>query len=485
MRTDFFSNTLKLSSAPFLTQIFSFLMLPIISRFYSPEDFGVFNIFLSYVGVITVFSGMAYHQAIVLPKDDKDGFSLFLTSIFLTVLLFLITALIVLITPYDVYIKFKIEDVFEYRHIIYLSIFFHGLYVSLLGWNLRFLNFGLISISRILRVVLNKSFIVVCALLFFGSPKFLIYGEFLGSVLVCLILILYFNFKNITMPSFKDLFKVSLLYKQFPLFNLPNDLIYRSKTAIIIGLLVYFFSTEQAGYYGMAMLILAIPTSLIGASIGEVYYQKIAESNDSDLIREFSKRIFKILCFCSFFAFTYIAFFSYDLLPFLLGIKWLKSGILISILSFSLLFEFIFGPFLHILKVLNKQQYLVYFQIVSILVSVISIAIGGYYNRIELAFALFSFLNGLNSLLLSLIIFNFIKIKFTFILKTLFVNSCFVAPFIICFSFVKYNYNLNIYSILILSIFSITLYFVLIYNFNNDFKVEYKNLKKYLISIVK
>jgi O-antigen/teichoic acid export membrane protein len=459
-------------------------MLPIISRFYSPEDFGIFNILLSYVGVITVFSGMAYHQAIVLPKDNKVGFSLFLISVITTILLFLITAFVVLITPYEVYIKFKMEDIFEYRHLVYLSVFFHGLYVSLLGWNLRFSNFGLISISRILRVVLNKSFIVVCALLFFGSPKFLIYGEFLGSVAVCLILMLYFNFKNITMPSFKHLVEVSLLYKQFPLFNLPNDLIYRSKTAIIIAVLVYFFSTEQAGYFGMAMLILAIPTTLIGASVGEVYYKKIAESNDSNLIKEFSKRIFKILCFCSFFAFTYITFFSYDLLPILLGEKWLEAGILISILSFSLLFEFIFGPFLNILKVLNKQQYLVYFQIVSIIVSVISIAIGGYYNRIELAFVLFSFSNGLNSLLLSLIIFNFIKIKFTYVLKTLFINSCFVTPFIVCFSLVKYNYNLNIYSILILSVFSIIIYIVLIYNFNNDFKVEYKNFKQYLISIV-
>ena len=146
MRTDFLSNTIKLSSAPLLTQIFSFLMLPIISRLYSPEDFGVFNIFISYIGVVTVFSGMAYHQAIVLPKKDKDGFNLFIISFFLSVLLCLIVALVVFITPYELYVKFKIEEIFEYRHIIYLSVLFYGLYVSLLGWNLRLSNFGTISI---------------------------------------------------------------------------------------------------------------------------------------------------------------------------------------------------------------------------------------------------------------------------------------------------------------------------------------------------
>ena len=86
--------------------------------------------------------------------------------------------------------------------------------------------------------------------------------------------------------------------------------------------------------------------------------------------------------------------------------------------------------------------------------------------------------------MLSLIIFNFIKIKFTYILKILLINSFFIAPFIIFFSFLKYNYNLDLNSILIITILSTTLYFFLIYNFNNDFKIEYKNLTKYLMSII-
>ena len=247
----------------------------------------------------------------------------------------------------------------------YGSIFFHGLYVTLLGWNLRFSNFGLISISRILRVFSNKTFIILCALFFTVSPKFLIYGEVLGSVFVCLMLLIYFNFSHFFIPNFKKTVGLLLLYKQFPLFNLPNDLIYRSKTAIIIGLLVYLFSTELAGHYGMALLILAIPTTLLGSSIGEVYYQKIANINDIITIQKVSIRIFKILCFVSFFGFTYIAFFSQDLLPLLLGNKWYQTGSLISILSFSLLLEFILGPFINLLKVINKQQYLVYFQILQ------------------------------------------------------------------------------------------------------------------------
>ena len=296
---------------------------------------------------------------------------------------------------------------------------------------------------------------------------------------------IYFNFSHFFIPNFKKTVRLLLLYKQFPLFNLPNDLIYRSKTAIIIGLLVYLFSTELAGHYGMALLILAIPTTLLGSSIGEVYYQKIANINDIITIQKVSIRIFKILCFVSFFGFTYIAFFSQDLLPLLLGNKWYQTGSLISILSFSLLLEFILGPFINLLKVINKQQYLVYFQISSIIISILSLVIGGAYNNVELAFILFSFFNGLNTLLISIIIFNFIKIKYNYILKILFTNLFFITPFIFCFSLIKYNFTLEIFSIIVIAIFSLALYFLLIFNFNHDFKVEFKNFKTLLLNNVK
>ena len=53
--------------------------------------------------------------------------------------------------------------------------------------NIRFTNFGLISASRILRVFPNKGFIIVSASVFIGSAELLIYGEILGTIVVCLI----------------------------------------------------------------------------------------------------------------------------------------------------------------------------------------------------------------------------------------------------------------------------------------------------------
>ena len=66
---------------------------------------------------------MGYGQAIVLPKKDKDGFVLFTISFLLTLILSLIVAFVVFLIPYEFYVKFKIEEIFDYKHLIYVSIF--------------------------------------------------------------------------------------------------------------------------------------------------------------------------------------------------------------------------------------------------------------------------------------------------------------------------------------------------------------------------
>ena len=322
-KNNFLLNILKLSSAPLITQILSFFLLPLITRLYSPYEFGIFNLYNSLVGVFAVFCGMGYHQAIVLPKKNIDAFILFLITILLTISLSFLLLLATYLVPEHVYEIFKINDLFDYRYYVFLGIFLHGLYVTFLGWHIRFSNFGLISFSRVLRVFSNKSFIIVVGLASYAYAENLIIGEILGTIFVCLIMIIYsdifkyfdFNFKVFK----KESLRLIKSYKQFPIFSVSNDLSYRFKVALIFFLITYFFSLELVGNYGIALMILSIPTSLLGSSISEVFYKRISIENDNNKIGILSLRLFKILCFSSFYLFTFLAFFSPEILPFFLG----------------------------------------------------------------------------------------------------------------------------------------------------------------------
>lgn len=476
MKNNFLTNIFKLSSAPVVTQVFSLLLLPIITRLYSPSDFGIYNLFTSLIGVFTVFCGMGYHQAIVLPKKDKDAFVLFVISMALNILLTLLVIFVINFIPQEYFLNFKIESLYNYKYLICIAIFFHGLYVTLLGWHLRFSNFGLISISRITRVLSNKLFIILIAIISFASAKYLIYGEIIGSVFVCFIMFAYTNIYKHLFFSFKVLMsecvKLALAYKQFPIFSVSNDLLFRLKQALIIFLITYFFSVELVGNYGIALLILAIPTTLLGSSIGEVFYKRISLLEDISEIGLLSLRLFKILCYSSIFVFTFLAFFSQEILPFFLGEKWVQAGTLISILSFGIFMEFIFSPMLNLLKVLHKQQFLFFYQLLMMVVSTISILIGGFLNNFHISFILFSIFSGLSTLCLGLYVFKLVNIKALDILNLILKNLYFLFPFLSLFTILKfYNIN-NIFYLILVGLICFLLNFIISFRLNNDFKLE-------------
>ena len=83
--SNFVANVLKLVSGSVTAQILSILLVPLITRIYSPDDLGIFQIFLSISGILIIFSTFSYQFAIMLPKKEEDSANLaFLCAILVT-----------------------------------------------------------------------------------------------------------------------------------------------------------------------------------------------------------------------------------------------------------------------------------------------------------------------------------------------------------------------------------------------------------------
>ena len=52
IRSDFNSNVVKLILGSGLAQVFPLALMPILTRIYSPEDFGVFAIYMALAGIL-------------------------------------------------------------------------------------------------------------------------------------------------------------------------------------------------------------------------------------------------------------------------------------------------------------------------------------------------------------------------------------------------------------------------------------------------
>ncbi len=92
-----FSNAKVLVAGTMLAQAISILSAPFLARIYSPEEFGVYAVFLSASSVFISVSMMRYELAIVLPKHKSVGRALAVfalcSCVVVSLLLFIVTIL--------------------------------------------------------------------------------------------------------------------------------------------------------------------------------------------------------------------------------------------------------------------------------------------------------------------------------------------------------------------------------------------------------
>ncbi len=136
-----FSDTLAkgifiIASGTVIAQIIGIITTPIISRLYTPSDFGVLGLFTATLSILALAGGFRYELAIPLPEDDKDAanlFVFFLVLLSVTSLCFLI--LIFLFgRRYSVIFSYRNNEtvcfVFYYR--FFWCMFIRG--INLLGY---------------------------------------------------------------------------------------------------------------------------------------------------------------------------------------------------------------------------------------------------------------------------------------------------------------------------------------------------------------
>ena len=81
IRSDFTKNVLILMTGTTMAQAIPIAVLPILSRLYSPDDFGVLAIFISLSFIFGSIANGRYELAIVLPKDDRSALNIVVLSI--------------------------------------------------------------------------------------------------------------------------------------------------------------------------------------------------------------------------------------------------------------------------------------------------------------------------------------------------------------------------------------------------------------------
>lgn len=355
LKTDFISSVLILVSGTVLAQLISYLLSPIISRLYTPEDMTYLSLFSRIVSFLAVIATVRFELAFPLPKREEHAFSLYRLSLTYTVVTVALSLFAVagLMTVYweDVNMYFLLA-------MIPFGILFLAFYNQGLSWAIRTKNFKSISISKVFSSSFNAVSAVVLGLIPFGY-RGLIIGYLLGNL-------------SSVLPYMKSFFKVrsenrSFLlkgrsyamaksYVDFPLINLPHALIDFSKELFIAFYLVYTFEKDILGLYDFSYRMLKLPIGLIGIAIGQVFYTKAADKlNEGQSIHSLVKQTLFTLVGLSIVPFALLFVWGDELFAFVFGEPWRRAGEFSQIMSPWLMVNFIISPLSQVPTLLKKQ----------------------------------------------------------------------------------------------------------------------------------
>ncbi|HHX8572720.1 oligosaccharide flippase family protein [Vibrio sp. Vb2354] len=341
MSEDFTRHVLTLFSGTLVAQLLPIAITPILTRIYSPEEFGLMAVFLA---ITMTFGSVAcgrYEIAILKPKKDSEAYQLASLCILVSTIFCLFLFLILSLFNIQVVESLKLKGIGLYLYFIPLVVWLMSIFNVFNYLCTRQKKYGVISKSKVLKsLALSISQIALgyTAVVSNGLLSGVIISHFFGNIKMLR------SVKVTELLTF-DYLKVKNLakrYHDFPKYSLPAILANNLSNNLVTLVLPTIYGIATVGYYSLANRLLGLPTTLIGNSVGQVLYQKSVETIDKEGdLNELLKFAIKRLLFLSVVIFFPLYFIIEPLFVFIFGNGWEVAGkickLLIPMYAFRLI----------------------------------------------------------------------------------------------------------------------------------------------------
>lgn len=367
-----------------ISQIISVILYPVITRFFSPEDFGLYVLFNSLLGILTVVGALRYEFSIPIAVDKFKALNALFMSFIILLLFCLVLAICIYFFGDKLLLILDAEKLTPFKYFLILGVLFAGLYTVLNQWAFRIKAFKKLSITRVSRSLsLNISQIAFGILKFGGVGLIIgkIIGEFSGN-LVLLRQVFKSEKEVFSQFSFKEIKYLLVRYKKFPLFTAPTQLFNKAGVELPVFFITSIFGSSVVGLYGLAHLIVSLPMTLIGGAVGDVFYAEAATSgrkNPEELLLR-STNLLKKLIYMGIIPLIVLVFLGPWLFGFVFGEEWTESGKYAQIIAFLVFFRFIFTPISRVFQVFEKQIVAFFLDLARLVLVIITFFVVEYYS---------------------------------------------------------------------------------------------------------
>lgn len=385
-RSKFARNVAVVASGTAAAQIITFAFMPIITRLYGPETFGILGAFNAILLFMVPMAAMSYPIAIVLPKRDEIAKGIVRLSIKISFVTSFAVALLLLFAGEKITSTLNIGAASSFLWFIPLNMLFSVWLATATQWVVRKSHFNLKAKVAVVNALVQN-------LLKVGiggfAPYFwvLITIVSLGNVLNAGLL--YFGFRkkqrseaNIQRsesdeePNLSSL-KLADKYSDFAYFRTPQVVLNSASQSLPVLMLTALFDPATAGFYVLGRMTISAPTQLLGKSVGTVFYPHF----NAAVIKGLSGTPILIratisLAAIGFLPFLFVVITGPWLFELIFGIEWRIAGEFASWMAIWLFVGFINQPSVAALPVLKLQGFYLLYEVLAILLRAVALYLG-------------------------------------------------------------------------------------------------------------
>jgi O-antigen/teichoic acid export membrane protein len=342
-RGTFFRSVGILASGAIIARILPIVTSPVLTRVYSPQEFGSSAVILAIASMISPALSGRYDMALVLPRRDADAVHLLHVSIVLTVLVAGLTGIALIIFHTQILISLGEPDAGAWLFLAPLILLFNGIMAALTYFANRQGDFWFIAKSQILNSAVSAITTVIIGLAGGGFAGIVV-GVTAGAATSATVLAIGYR-SHLRRVSWTDWSGKRVLLKRyirFPVYDAPTALLDGLGGAIPTFFLSKFFSPAVVGYHSLVIRSVNTPLSILASSVSQVNLKTVAELvNEGTPIRPYLARLTAGLTAIVLVPTVALMIWGAQIVAWMFGGAWSQAGELLEILAPALGIRFV------------------------------------------------------------------------------------------------------------------------------------------------
>jgi O-antigen/teichoic acid export membrane protein len=383
-------NVALVSSGAAGAQLIAMAFAPVITRLYGPEEFGILGAFLAILAIVSPVAALSYPIAIVLPEEDREAAGIARLSARLSLGMAGLAGLVLIPAGGRLLELLRLGEIGRLIFLIPPAIVFSAWLQINQQWLIRRQRFRLKARADVIQSLAANAAKAGAGLLH-PAASALVLITTLGRALHAFLLsrggrpadALRGEDPATPRPSLR---RLARRYYDFPLYRAPQVLINAVSQSLPLLLLAAFFGPAAAGFYAICLKVLKLPSFLIGKSVQDVFYPKLAGAARSG--GDPTGLIVKAtlgLSAAGFLPYLAVVAFGPRLFTLAFGPEWAEAGAFSRWLALWMFSAFVNRPSVAAVPVLNMQGFFLVYEIVSVAWRLLALLVGFYLLKSEIS----------------------------------------------------------------------------------------------------